>query len=159
MKTPVLLTCLALVAASAHAQNATEPKTIPARCVAVSEGEIKQLFDRWNASLKTGNPETVVRDNYANGSVLLPTVEDGPYTDDSDKIAYFKLFLKKVPTGRIVKRAEIGIDCNTAFDTGLYDFTFKDGTVVHARYTFTYRFSPKQGWLITSHHSSATPAE
>ena len=51
----------------------------------------------------------------------------------------------------------IELGCNTAWDAGLYTFTFaKTGKVVHGRYTYTYRWDGSQ-WLITSHHSSAMP--
>jgi hypothetical protein len=159
-ETPALLFALTLAAAPAFAQNAPTPPAAPTACVAAGAKDIANLFDRWNASLKAGDPEAVVRDNYAQGSVLLPTVEDGPYAKEKEKVAYFRLFLKKEPIGKIVDRASIEVDCNTAVDTGLYDFTYKDGTVVHARYTFTYRwFGAQHAWLITSHHSSALPAE
>ena len=73
----------------------------------------------------------------------------------ADKEDYFVHFLEKKPVGKIDSRT-IQIDCNTAIDAGLYTFTFKDGTTVKARYTYTYRWNGKQ-WLITSHHSSAMP--
>lgn len=50
----------------------------------------------------------------------------------------------------------IDIGCNRALDTGLYTFTFGDGSMAKARYTFTYAWSGK-AWLITSHHSSLMP--
>ena len=42
------------------------------QCATVTEEQVAGLFDRWNASLQTGNPDEVVN-NYAPGAVLLPT--------------------------------------------------------------------------------------
>ena len=50
----------------------------------------------------------------------------------------------------------IEIGCNSALDAGVYTFSFGDGSVVKARYSFTYRWDG-QRWLITSHHSSVMP--
>jgi uncharacterized protein (TIGR02246 family) len=124
-------------------------------CVATSEREIAALFDRWNASLQSGDPHKVVA-NYAVRSVLLPTVSNQPRLTPAEKEDYFHHFLENQPTGRIDSRS-IEIDCTTAVDTGLYTFTFaKTGARVKARYTYTYKWDGKQ-WLITSHHSSAMP--
>ena len=123
-------------------------------CHAVSEKEIAALFDRWNASLKTGEPKKVVA-NYASKSILLPTVSNKPRLTAAEKEDYFVHFLEKKPVGKIDFRS-IEIDCNTAIDAGLYTFSFSDGSTVKARYTYTYKWEGKQ-WLITSHHSSAMP--
>lgn len=124
-------------------------------CVAATEEDIAALFDRWNASLQTGDPHKVAA-NYAPTSILLPTVSSRPRRTALDKEDYFHHFLENRPVGRIDSR-EIEIDCNTAIDTGLYTFTFqKTGNSVKARYTYTYKWDGKQ-WLITSHHSSAVP--
>ena len=124
-------------------------------CVETSEREIASLFDRWNRSLQTGDPNNVVA-NYASKSVLLPTVSNKPRLTPEDKEDYFHHFLENKPVGRIDWRT-IEIDCNTAVDVGLYTFMFrKTGLQVKARYTFTYRWDGRQ-WLITSHHSSAMP--
>ncbi|WP_322011703.1 SgcJ/EcaC family oxidoreductase [Paraburkholderia sp. J12] len=123
-------------------------------CRHASQKEIAALFDRWNASLQTGDPDKVVA-NYATRSILLPTVSNQPRLTPETKRDYFVSFLKKKPVGKIDMNW-IEIDCNTAIDAGLYTFTFGDGSTVHARYTFTYRWSGKR-WLITSHHSSAMP--
>jgi len=65
-------------------------------------------------------------------------------------------FLENKPAGKIDSRT-IEIGCNTAFDAGLYTFTFaKTGAPVKARYTYTYKWQNGQ-WLISSHHSSAMP--
>jgi uncharacterized protein (TIGR02246 family) len=126
-------------------------------CVAVTEEEVAALFDRWNQSLKTGDPQKVVA-NYAEKSVLLPTVSSKPRFTAAEKADYFHHFLENQPEGHIDSRT-IELDCNLAIDEGLYSFTFKKtGAIAKARYTFTYKWDGKQ-WLITSHHSSKAPAE
>lgn len=124
-------------------------------CKAISESEVSALFDRWNASLQTGDTKKVVA-NYANNSILLPTVSNKPRIDAAEKEDYFEHFLVNRPVGKIDMR-HIQIDCNTAIDAGLYTFRFaKTGQSVRARYSFTYRWDGSQ-WLISSHHSSAMP--
>jgi uncharacterized protein (TIGR02246 family) len=124
-------------------------------CKATSEQEIAALFDRWNRSLQTGDPHKVAA-NYAERSILLPTVSNKPRLTVAEKEDYFHHFLADGPSGKIDLRS-IELGCNSAVDAGLYTFTFaKTGTVVNARYTYTYRWDGSQ-WLITSHHSSAMP--
>ena len=124
-------------------------------CKDTNEQEIAALFNRWNQSLQTGDPRQVVA-NYAERSILLPTVSNKPRLTPADKEAYFEDFLKKRPSGVIDLRF-IEIGCNSAVDAGLYTFTFaQTGDIVHARYTYTYRWDGSK-WLITSHHSSAMP--
>ncbi|HOB63181.1 MAG TPA: SgcJ/EcaC family oxidoreductase [Candidatus Competibacteraceae bacterium] len=124
-------------------------------CKATSEQEIAALFDRWNQSLQTGDPHKVVA-NYAERSILLPTLSNKPRLTPAEKEDYFHHFLEKRPSGKIDFRY-IELGCNTAFDAGLYTFTFaKTGASVSGRYTYTYRWDGNQ-WLITSHHSSVMP--
>jgi uncharacterized protein (TIGR02246 family) len=126
-------------------------------CVEASDQDIAALFDRWNRSLKTGDPRKVV-ENYATKSVLLATVSSKPRFTPSEKEDYFHHFLENQPEGRIDSRT-IELDCNTAIDEGLYSFTFKTtGATVKARYSFTYKWDGIK-WLITSHHSSKVPFE
>lgn len=124
-------------------------------CKATNEQEIAALFDRWNRSLQTDDPHKVTA-NYAERSILLPTVSNKPRLTEAEKDDYFHHFLENKPTGKINSRF-IEIGCNTAVDAGLYTFTFgTTGAQVKARYTYTYKWNGKQ-WLITSHHSSAMP--
>jgi len=126
-------------------------------CVAASDQDIAALFDRWNESLKTGDPRKVV-EHYATKSVLLATVSSKPRFTPSEKEDYFHHFLENQPEGRIDSRT-IELDCNLAIDEGLYSFTFKKtGTTVKARYSITYKWDGIR-WLITSHHSSKIPTE
>ena len=121
-----------------------------------SKKEIASLFDRWNKSLKSGDPDQVVK-NYAKNSILLATLANKPRLTVAEKRSYFKSFLINKPSGKInYRKIEVGYD--TAVDAGVYTFTFaKTKAVVKARYTFTYRFNNK--WLITSHHSSRMPED
>lgn len=151
-KTPFLV-ILAITASLAGC--ATTPAGRVESCKATTEQEIASLFDRWNASLATGDPHKVAA-NYAERSILLPTVSNKPRLTPAEKEDYFQHFLENRPSGTIdLRRIELG--CNTAVDAGLYTFTFaKTRTKVSARYTYTYRWDGTQ-WLITSHHSSAMP--
>jgi hypothetical protein len=150
--TLIALAGYAVLAGSvSNAAQATRTET----CKAASEKEIASLFDRWNESLKTGDPHKVVA-NYAERSILLPTVSNKPRLTPAEKEDYFKSFLEDRPSGKIDQRfVEIG--CNSAIDAGLYTFTFaKTGAVVSGRYSYTYHWDGSK-WLITSHHSSAMP--
>ncbi|RTZ47611.1 SgcJ/EcaC family oxidoreductase [Candidimonas sp. SYP-B2681] len=145
----VLVGCGSVPTGSGSAPAHTEA------CKATDEQEISALFDRWNRSLQTGDPHTVVA-NYAARSILLPTVSNKPRLTEAEKEDYFHEFLQYKPTGKIDLRF-IEISCNTAVDAGLYTFTYgTTGAQVKARYTYTYKWDGKQ-WLITSHHSSAMP--
>ena len=150
--TLIALAGYAVLAGSvSNAAQATRTET----CKATSEKEIASLFDRWNESLKTGDPHKVVA-NYAERSILLATVSNKPRLTPAEKEDYFKSFLEDRPSGKIDQRfVEIG--CNSAIDAGLYTFTFaKTGAVVSGRYSYTYHWDGSK-WLITSHHSSAMP--
>ncbi|MEC5409275.1 SgcJ/EcaC family oxidoreductase [Paraburkholderia sp. MPAMCS5] len=123
-------------------------------CQPASEKQIAALFNRWNDSLKTGDPQKVVA-NYAPHSILLPTVSNKPRLSVDEKLDYFKHFLESKPVGTIDFR-HVMIECNAAIDAGIYTFKFGDGSTVKARYTFTYVWNGRK-WLITSHHSSKMP--
>lgn len=120
-----------------------------------TENDIAALFDRWNESLQTGDPAKVV-DNYAERSILLPTVSNKPRLSREEKEDYFVHFLANEPSG-IIDMRHIDIIGDVAVDSGLYSFSFaKTGDVVNARYSFVYKWDGEQ-WLIISHHSSGMP--
>lgn len=135
--------------------SGTAGAAIPsATCVKTDNAAIEALFDRWNASLKTGDPQKVA-ETYLSDAVLLPTVSNQVRLTDAERVDYFKHFLEKKPVGHIDSRT-IRIGCNKAIDTGTYTFTFDDNSKVSARYTFTYAWTGDE-WKISSHHSSAMP--
>jgi uncharacterized protein (TIGR02246 family) len=127
-------------------------------CTPVTKEQVAGLFDRWNASLQTKNPDEVVK-NYAPDAVLLPTVSNKPRTSPQYIRDYFVQFLEKSPKGTINSRT-VHIGYNDAYDAGTYTFTVKDssGKAIHvpARYTFVYELRNGK-WLIVHHHSSAMP--
>lgn len=146
---------LAGLAGCASNQGAHYSAPHTEHCTPVSEEEIASLFDRWNQSLQTGDPQKVVA-NYAQRSILLPTVSNKPRLTPAEKEDYFHHFLENQPSGKIDLRF-IELGCNTALDAGLYTFSFaRTGASVSGRYSYTYRWDGSD-WLITSHHSSAMP--
>ncbi len=156
MKSVCLAVAIAISLNGCVTTQAGGEKTTPTvSCHATNEAEIASLFDRWNDSLLSGDVHKVVA-NYAERSILLPTVSNKPRLTVAEKDDYFEHFLENRPSGKIDFRW-IDIGCNSAVDAGLYTFTFaKTGAVVHARYSYTYAWTGGR-WLITSHHSSAMP--
>lgn len=157
MKSVLVLISSLMITGCAAQQTApaSSPTAATVACQEVTEQEIAALFDRWNESLQTGDPHKVVA-NYAERSILLPTVSNTPRLTPAEKEDYFHHFLEKQPSGAIDLRW-VDLGCNSAVDAGLYTFTFaKTGDIVHGRYSFTYAWDGVQ-WLITSHHSSVLP--
>ena len=140
------------IAAGFSATSAAQTTTMS--CALTSDSEIAHLFDVWNASLETQKPEEVAK-LYSDDAILLPTVSNVPRLTQAERIDYFVHFLENKPRGTIDMRV-IRRGCNDATDAG--PFTFADGRVVHARYSFTYVLRDGK-WLIQSHHSSAMPEQ
>jgi len=144
-----------LTACSIAPKKITSTAEHTEKCRPTTDQEIAALFDRWNRSLQTDNPHLVVA-NYAERSILLPTLSNKPRVTVAEKEDYFEHFLENQPVGTI-NFSFIEIGCNAAVDAGLYTFYFrKTGATVAARYTYTYAWDGRQ-WLITSHHSSLMP--
>lgn len=144
----------AAAAAAKPAAEPAEPQVAASECNPPFKSEIAALFERWNASLRSGDPKKVVA-QYAPDSILLPTLSNRARFTAAEKEEYFVHFLQRRPEGKVDDRL-IDVDCNSATDAGLYTFRFADGSKVQARYSFTYKKVDGQ-WLITSHHSSAMP--
>ena len=106
-------------------------------CTKTSTQDIAALFDRWNASLATLDPDKMAA-LYAPDAVLLPTVSNKPRTNHEEIRDYFVHFLENKPQGKIDFRI-IKIGCDSASDTGLYTFTLHDAKgkaqKVSARYS------------------------
>jgi uncharacterized protein (TIGR02246 family) len=123
--------------------------------------QILALFDRWNATLATGDADKVA-DLYAPNGVLLPTVSPKIRTTHAEIADYFEHFLENKPVGRKDRSVVDILDRNTAVDAGLYTFTLTDPDTgvkreVKARYTYLYEKIDGK-WLVVNHHSSVLPA-
>ncbi len=104
----------AIIPTVAYAQSTEQ-------CAAESKEQVAALFDRWNASLQTKNPDEVVK-NYTADAVLLPTMSNEVRTTPQEIRDYFVHFLEKNPKG-VINTRTIHLGCNDAFDVGTYTFT------------------------------------
>lgn len=123
-----------------------------------TEQQVAALFDEWNQTLATGNPQ-LVADRYAPDAVLEPTVSNVVRTDRAGIVDYFEHFLEGKPKGQILESHITVLGPTAAIDAGTYRFDLTtDGQqrTVDARYTFVYEKVGDQ-WLIINHHSSAMP--
>lgn len=157
-KIMVLLGTLVLAGCAAQTQGERSLSAQSSQsCAPIDEAGVVALFERWNQSLQTGKPEVVVN-NYAERSILLPTLSGVNRITKAEKEDYFDHFLAGKPQGRVTQR-QITLGCNMAVDSGLYTFHMgSSGKDVGARYTYTYQWNG-QNWLIVSHHSSLLPAD
>src|SRR5208283_5782098 len=103
-----LILTLVLTGCATNRANTGQSPVRTETCKATNEKEIASLFDRWNQSLQTGDPHKVVA-NYAEQSILLPTVSNKPRLTPAEKEDYFHHFLENKPVGKIDSRTiEIG---------------------------------------------------
>lgn len=132
------------------------PASASPACTPKQEAEILALFAQWDRSLATGDAAKVDA-NYARDAILIPTLSNQIRHTPAERIAYFRdEFLPKKPSGKIDKHylkciGDVGIN------SGLYTFTFGDGSKTQARYTFVYQKQRDGRWLIIEHHSSKMP--
>ena len=121
----------------------------------MKEADVLGLFDQWNTALSTLNPDTVTA-LYADNAVLLPTVSNQVRHNHEEIRDYFVGFLQKSPQG-VVDEFNVNILSDThVTNSGVYTFTFGDGSKVSARFSYLYVASAG-GWKILQHHSSAMP--
>ena len=121
----------------------------------MNDADVLGLFDQWNTALSTLNPDTVTA-LYADNAVLLPTVSNQVRHNHEEIRDYFVGFLQKSPQG-VVDEFNVNILSDThVTNSGVYTFTFGDGSKVSARFSYLYVAS-NDGWKILQHHSSAMP--
>ncbi|MFJ4397199.1 SgcJ/EcaC family oxidoreductase [Pseudomonas sp. NPDC089396] len=143
---PIALLAVTALPIQAAAQN----------CQRITQEHAITLFEKWNDSLRSGDPEQVAQ-LYQDDALLLPTVSSQPRLTPQERIDYFHHFLADKPSGKLDSHHFQGA-CNTAILAGLYTFDFAaSGKQVAARYSFNYRWDGQQ-WLISHHHSSLLPS-
>ena len=121
----------------------------------MNDADVLGLFDQWNTALSTLNPDTVTA-LYADNAVLLPTVSNQVRHNHEEIRDYFVGFLQKSPQG-VVDEFNVNILSDThVTNSGVYTFTFGDGSKVSARFSYLYVASD-DGWKILQHHSSVMP--
>ena len=101
-----------------HHHSSVMPEEI-AMGKAITEDEVRGLFNLWNDALATLEPKKVAW-RYAKQAVLLPTVSDVPRTDFASIEDYFTNFLKLKPQGEILE-SNVVIGHNWAQDCGKFD--------------------------------------
>ncbi|GAX34906.1 SgcJ/EcaC family oxidoreductase [Nodularia sp. NIES-3585] len=160
MKTTIARSALSSVFGAVLACASIVPITpvqAQTNCPRATRPEIAGLFDRWNSSLQTGDPN-LVTENYARNAILLPTVSNQVRRNHEEIQDYFVKFLELQPIGKI-NYSSIRLYCGVAIDSGTYTFTVVNNgqtEQVRARYTFVYNRIGNR-WLIAEHHSSAMP--
>ena len=120
----------------------------------MNSSEIVSLFDEWNSALQTGEPKNVAA-LYETNAILLPTVSNKVRHNHSEIEDYFVTFLAKGPVG-VINESNVRSFGDVAINSGVYTFTFADGSSVQARFTYAYRWNG-QRWMIVEHHSSQMP--
>ena len=120
----------------------------------MSQNEITALFDEWNAAIQTGNPKTVAALYESNG-ILLPTLSNNVRHNHEEIEDYFVRGRAPAPPATL-HEGQGPTFGQLAINTGIYTFSFKDGTSVSARFTFVYRWNGER-WMIVEHHSSQMP--
>lgn len=104
--------------------------------------------------MQTGDPHRVAL-LYESSAILVPTISNHVRHCHEEIEDYFVHFLAKGPRGRI-DESNIRTFGQISINSGLYTFTFKDGSIAPARFTFVYRWNG-QRWMIVEHHSSVMP--
>ena len=121
----------------------------------MTHDDVLGWFDTWNAALAPLDPDQVTA-LYADNAVLLPTVSNQVRHNPAEIRDYFVGFLQKSPQG-VIDESNVNILSEThATNSGVYTFTFGDGSTVTARFSYLYVASDT-GWKILQHHSSAMP--
>ena len=116
--------------------------------------DVTDLFSEWNDAIKTRDPQTVTQ-LYARNATLLPTISNEVRHNHDEIEAYFVQFLERKPRGELVEQ-NIRIFDDVVMNSGIYKFSFGDGSVVRARFSYVYQLI-NDDWKIIEHHSSQMP--
>lgn len=116
--------------------------------------DVTELLNRWRSALVSGCAKTVAN-LYAKNAILLPTVSNQVRRTPEEIEDYFVQLLVVKASADLVEQ-NIRIFEQLAFNSGVYQFNFQDGTKVEARFSFVYQLIDGD-WKIIEHHSSRMP--
>tara|TARA_Y100001936_G_scaffold239050_1_gene271617 strand:- start:238 stop:603 length:366 start_codon:yes stop_codon:yes gene_type:complete len=116
--------------------------------------EIQKQFELWNSAILSRDSQKVTA-LYDENAILLPTISNKVRHNHSEIEDYFRQFLSKGPKGE-VDESNPRLFGDVAINSGLYQFSFENGDIVKARFTFVYR-RVQDSWKIVEHHSSVMP--
>ena len=105
----------------------------------MSKIDISSLFEVWYNALQTVDPQKVA-ELYETNAILLPTVFNKVRHNHEEIADYFVNFLAKGPMGKI-DESNVRTFGDVAINSGVYTFTFKDGSSVQARFPYVYRWN------------------
>lgn len=124
-------------------------------------------FKIWNDALLSKDPAEVAK-LYTDNTSFLPTLNPELKKDADGAKDYFKHFLEKNPSGKIIEEVSQETSADSAgnptgyLHSGLYDFEIGEPDnrkTVEARFTFLWMKNKMGEWKIAHHHSSLKPAE
>lgn len=120
----------------------------------MTKNDVIGLFDTWNQALQSQDPKQVAA-LYAEDAVLLPTISNQVRSNAQQIADYFGDFVKLAPQGKL-DQSHVRIFDNLAMHSGVYTFSFGDGSTAQARFSFVY-IQRDGNWQILEHHSSRMP--
>jgi uncharacterized protein (TIGR02246 family) len=154
-----LTALLALPVAASRAATTHPAHAGGAACHRITWTGVAALFDRWNETLDTRDPQSVVA-NYAPDAVLLPAFSNSPRAGHDAIRDYYAALLQLNPHGRVVQRT-IKIRCNIGIDAGVLSLKLRNTSggesALTTRYSFVYEFRDGR-WLIAHDHASVIPS-
>ncbi len=115
---------------------------------------VAALFDEWNSALQAGDPQKLAT-LYEDDAILLPTMSKQVRHNTIEIRDYFYHFCAGGPVGKI-DESNVRTFGQLAINSGVYTFTYADGSALQARFTFVYRWNGRR-WMIVEHHSSQMP--
>lgn len=116
-------------------------------------------FEKWNDALLSKSAKKVAS-LYDKDNVFLPTVSPLLKKGIKEAEGYFKHFLEKNPSGKIIEDEVIKLSKDSFLHAGLYDFKLGPKNKienVEARFTFLWKKGKDGKWKILHHHSSVKP--
>lgn len=123
----------------------------------------KENFAAWVNALEDKDIERLAS-LYTRDATFLPTLSADFKTGPSGAEEYFRDFLRRNPTGKMIQETVQWLGNDSYLHSGFYDFEVDDETgktriIARARFTFAWKREPDGTWKIFHHHSSIMPAE